>query len=155
MSSFDSWQFCFCWQPPKEFRGNYFGQSTTPTFSLVHHCLHAYMLRRRFEAILKHLKFTNTQPPAFKHPFHPGNELTVAFNEHSQSCFSPGWVNCLDESMSVWTNQWTCPGWMFVPRKPHPMGNEYHSLCCGLSGIMYAIKLVEDKDRPRQLPPPK
>ena len=117
--------------------------------------LHAYMSRRRFEAILKHLKFTNTQPPAFKHPFHPVNELIVAFNEHSQGCFSPGWVNCLDESMSVWTNQWTCPGWMFVPRKPHPMGNEYHSICCGLSGVMYAIELVEGKDRPRQLPPPK
>lgn len=57
--------------------------------------------------------------------------------------------------MSVWTNQWTCPGWMFVPRKPHPMGNEYHSLCCGISGIMYAIELVEGKDRPQQLSPPK
>ena len=119
-------------------------------------CLHAYMSRRRFEAILKHLKFTNSQPPAFKHPFHPVNELIVAFNEHSQSCFSPGWVNCLDESMSVWTNQWTCPGWMFVPRKPHPMGNVlYHSLCCGLSCVMYAIEVVEGKDRPRQLLPPK
>ena len=69
-------------------------------------------------------------------------------NYHSQSCFfSSGWVNCLDESMSFWTNQWTCPGWMFVPRKPHPMGNEYHSMCCGLSGIMNSIELVEGKDR--------
>ena len=83
------------------------------------------------------------------------NELIVAFNEHSQSCFSPGWVNCLAESMSIWTNQWTCPGWMFVPRKPYPMGNEYHSLCCGLSGVMYSIELVEGKDQLRQLPLPK
>jgi hypothetical protein len=57
--------------------------------------------------------------------------------------------------MSVCTNRWTCPGWMLVPRKPHPMGNEYHSLCCGPSGIMYAIELVEGKDRPREVPPPK
>ncbi len=35
------------------------------------------------------------------------------------------------------------------------MGNEYHSLCCGLSGFMYAIELVEGKDRPRKVPPPK
>jgi hypothetical protein len=34
------------------------------------------------------------------------------------------------------------------------IANEYHS-CCGLSGIMYAIELVEGKNRPRQLPPPK
>ena len=44
---------------------------------------------------------------------------------------------------------------MFVPRKPHPMGNEYHTLCCGISGVMYAIELVQGKDRPRQLPAPK
>jgi hypothetical protein len=42
---------------------------------------------------------------------------------------------------------------MFVPRKPHPMGNEYHSMCCGLSGVMYSIELVEGKDRTRQLLP--
>ena len=32
------------------------------------------------------------------------------------------------------------------------MGNEYHSICCGLSGIMFAIKLVEGKDKPRMKP---
>jgi Fe-S oxidoreductase len=36
-------------------------------------------------------------------------------------------------------------------RKPHPMENEYHSMCCGLSGVMYLIELVEGKDRPQQL----
>jgi hypothetical protein len=46
--------------------------------------------------------------------------------------------------------------WLQVfPRKPHPMENEYHTLCCGLSGIMYAIELVEGQDRPRQLQPAK
>jgi hypothetical protein len=62
----------------------------------------------------------------------------------------------LDKSMLVWTNTWTCPGWMFVPRKSHPMGNIYHTLCCGLSEIMYAIELVEGKYQPpRQLQPAK
>ena len=62
-----------------------------------------------------------------------------------QACVSLGWVICLDESISVWTNMWTtCPaGWiMFVPQKHHPMGNEYHSICCDLNGILYAIELV-------------
>ena len=56
--------------------------------------------------------------------------------------------------MSVWTNIWTCPGWMFVPMKPHPMGNEFHSICRRVSGIMYAtIELVQEgKDRPPQIP---
>ena len=117
--------------------------------------LHAYMSRRRFEAILKSLTFTTKTPPAFKDPFHPVSDLIDAFNKHSAACFSPSWVSCLDESMSVWTNMYTCPGWMFVPRKPHPMGNEYHSICCGVSGIMYAIELVKGKDRPPQLAPEK
>ena len=32
------------------------------------------------------------------------------------------------------------------------MGKEYHSICCGLSGIMFAIKLVQGKDRLSQIP---
>jgi Transposase IS4 len=39
--------------------------------------------------------------------------------------------------------------------KSVPMGNEYHSVCCGVSGTIYSIKLVEGKDRPLELPPPK
>jgi hypothetical protein len=42
---------------------------------------------------------------------------------------------------------------MFVPQKPWPMENEYHSICCALSGIMYSIELVEGKDWPQQLGP--
>ncbi|KAL7549033.1 hypothetical protein ACHAWF_012294, partial [Thalassiosira exigua] len=53
--------------------------------------------------------------------------------------------------MSIWHNRWTCPGWVFCPRKPHPFGNEYHSAYCGITGIMFVIELVEGKDRPREL----
>ena len=52
---------------------------------------------------------------------------------------------CIDESMSIWFNKWTCPGWMFVPRKPHPFGNEYHSKACGVATVMDKIDLVEGK----------
>ena len=52
--------------------------------------------------------------------------------------------------MSIWFNRFTCPGWTFVPRKPHPFGNEYHSICCGKSGIMYAVEIVEGKDYPKK-----
>ena len=72
------------------------------------------------------------------------------FNKHMAEVFVPSWVSCLDKSMSIWFNKFTCPGWMFVPRKPHPFGNEYHSICCGLSGVMFAIELVEGKDRPKE-----
>ena len=65
--------------------------------------------------------------------------------------FIPGYMNCLDESMNMWTNKVTCPGFMFVPHKPWPFGNENHTVCCCSSGIMWGIDLVEGKDRPQQL----
>ena len=112
-----------------------------------------YMSRTRFEAILANLRLTNIPAPSFVDKFHEVRQLLKAWNDHMKEVFIPGWINCLDESMSVWTSQWTCPGWMVVPRKPHPFGNEYHTLCCGLCGILYALELVEGKDRPRQMGP--
>lgn len=44
-------------------------------------------------------------------------------------------------------NRWTYPGWVYCPRKPHPFGNEYHTACCGVSGIMFTMEMVEEKDR--------
>jgi hypothetical protein len=65
--------------------------------------------------------------------------------------FLAGWVICLDESMSIWHQRWTCPGWIFCPRKPHLFGNDYHTACCALSNILFSIELVEGKDGPAQL----
>ncbi len=51
------------------------------------------------------------------------------------------------------------PGWMVVPRKPHPFGNEYHTICDGEVGcgnpIMWLVKLQEGKDRPDKAGPKK
>ena len=67
--------------------------------------------------------------------------------------FTPSWVSCLDESMSTWTNNYSCPAWMFVPCKPWPFGNEYHKVCCSLSGILWQMEIVEGKDAPLQIVP--
>ena len=63
--------------------------------------------------------------------------------------FLPGWISCLDESMSAWLNKFTCPGFMCVPRKPWPFGNEWHTIACGICGIIYQAELVEGKDEPK------
>jgi hypothetical protein len=55
--------------------------------------------------------------------------------------------------MSPWTNPYTCPGWVFCPCKPHPEGNEYHTICCGVTGILFDLELREGKDCPSELPP--
>ena len=80
--------------------------------------------------------------------------MLEAWGENMQQSFMPGYMDCLDESMSVWTNKFTCPGFMFVPRKPWHFGNQYHSVCCCTSGIMWGIEMVEGKDHPWQLGQP-
>jgi hypothetical protein len=62
--------------------------------------------------------------------------------------YVPSWVSCLDESMSIWNMRWTCPGYVFYPHKPHPVGNEYHTIADGVTTILYAAEIVMGKDKP-------
>ena len=41
--------------------------------------------------------------------------------------FLPSCINVIDESMMEWFNKWD-PGFMFVGRKPHPFGNDWHAI---------------------------
>lgn len=107
----------------------------------------------RFDEITAALSFTTKEPPTYLDKFFFIRQMITQWNKNMGEVFCPSWVSCLDESMSKWTNRWTCPGWMFVPRKPHPFGNEYHSICCALSGIMFQIEIVEGKDAPKDKPP--
>ena len=115
--------------------------------------LHNFMSRKHFEVILKALAITARQPPAFRYRFWVVREVLEAWNSNMMEQFTPSWVSCLDESMSTWTNKYSCPGWMFVPRKPWPFGNEYHTVCCSLSGILWQMELVEGKDSPSEIIP--
>ena len=112
-----------------------------------------FMSKKRFEEILKALSFTSRQPPAFRDCFWEVREMLDAWNTNMTEQFTPSWVSCLDESMSTWTNKYSCPGWMFVPRKPWPFGNEYHTVCWSLSGILWQMELVEGKDSPSEIVP--
>ena len=113
------------------------------------------MSRNRFEEILRALTFTVHQPPMFKDGFWFVREIIQGWNDNMAKIFIPSWVSCLDESMSIWINMFSCPGFIFVPRKPHPFGNEYHTICCCKSGILWQMELVEGKDRPPEALPPK
>ena len=111
------------------------------------------MSRKRFEAILKALGITARQPPSFRDPFWEVREVLETWNSNMMEQFTPSWINCLDESMSTWINKYSCPGWMFVPQKPWPFGNEYHTVRCSLSGILWQMELVEGKDSPLEINP--
>ena len=109
------------------------------------------MTRHRFDLILDNLQLTTRKPPSsnVNDKFWEVRELIDEFNKNMAEQFSPSWVTCLDKSMSIWFSRYTCPGWTFVPQKPHPFGNEYHTIACALTNIIFAIEIVEGKDRPR------
>ena len=83
-------------------------------------------------------------------------QLVQAWKDNMRDRFMPSWISCLDESMSVWLSMHTCPGWMCLPRKPHPFGNEWNAICCGLSGIVFDVELAEGDNNapPERLRPP-
>ena len=60
------------------------------------------------------------------------------WNENMGTNFLPSSINCIDESMSKWINEYTCPGFMYVPRKNWKFGNEYHDTGCADSNIIWA-----------------
>ncbi len=65
--------------------------------------------------------------------------------------FVPSWISGLDESMSSWANIYSCPGFMYVSKKPWPSDKEWHSICCANGGVMYDIELVQGKNHPHQM----
>ena len=40
---------------------------------------------------------------------------------------------------------------MFVPRKPNPFGNEWHTSYCELCRIIFDVEIMEGKDGPKEL----
>ena len=113
--------------------------------------LQQYMSRMRFEAILSAIKYTKENSLAFVDCFWEVCKLIDAWNESMLKNFSPSWINTIDESISKWINEFTCPGFMYVPRKPWPFGNEYHDASCADSDIIWQVDLREGKNRPVQL----
>ena len=107
-----------------------------------------FMSRKQFEEILGALQLTRRSAPAYKERFYKVREMLEMCNTNMEEVFLAGWISCLDESMSKWVNEYTCPGFICVPRKPWPLGNEYHMIACGVCGVMYAVELVEGKDEP-------
>ncbi len=67
---------------------DFWSQDTPEMFPCAPYRLHTYMSRRRFELILKHLKFTTTDPPTFKNPFHNVNDLLEGWNQHTDNIVS-------------------------------------------------------------------
>ena len=74
------------------------------------------MPRTRFEAITSALKYTGKPPPTYKDGFWEVRRIIDEWNLNIDKKFTPYWVLCLDDSISKWLNEYTCPSFMCVPR---------------------------------------
>ena len=84
-------------------------------------CLGIWMTQTRFETILSAHTLTNITSPTFIDKFWEGQKMVEAWGMNMKDNFIPGYMNCLDESMSVWTNKFTCPGFVFIPINHSPL----------------------------------
>ena len=109
------------------------------------------MTRDRFEEILKKLSFTKANQPTYKDRIFEHREIESEWNRNMKEQYAPSDRSTLDESMKKWVNQFTCPGFMVVPHKPWPFGNDYISICDYDPYVMYQVEMVEGKDRPPEL----
>ena len=67
------------------------------------------MSRRRFETILGAMQFTNAEPS-----FWEVRQMLEAWNDNMKEQFVASWMSCLDEYMSKWVNEFTCPGYTLM-----------------------------------------
>ena len=95
------------------------------------------MSRNHFEAILIALSYVDHDLSVLLDHFWDVQQLIDAWNQNMAETFLPSWINVIDKSMSKWVNEYTCPGLMFVPRKPWPFGNDYHDADCAGSVILF------------------
>jgi len=108
-----------------------------------------YMSGKRFEQISSAIKLTSKEPPTYRDRFFWVREMIQAFNDETKDVFVPGWLVVVDESMVAFLNKY-CPGWTVVKRKPHPMGNEYHTTADCVTKVIFHIEICEGKDKPKE-----
>ena len=73
-------------------------------------CVTSFISRHRFENLLINLGYTKNAPPPFRDCFWEVREMLSLWNKNMGTQFSSAWINCIDESMSKWMNEYTFQG---------------------------------------------
>lgn len=115
------------------------------------------MTRHRFEVLWRHHRWSDqpaVRPPNMSHEAYRWSRVfdhRDRFNAWRASNFVPSdWI-CVDESISRWYGlggHWInmgLPQYVAIDRKPEN-GCEIQDACCGRSGVMIRIKIVETAD---------
>ena len=114
-------------------------------------CLNDIMSKRCLNKILLVHQASNTPFTVYKDRFYPVRDILSAWNKNTAANFISSWVVCLDKSMLLWTYMWSCPDFVFCPKKPWPIGNEYYTIMYRFILIIFHMNLVERKDWPSKL----
>ena len=137
------WLYMACWVGIESCR--YWWYIMTPSMAkCAPFRLNRIMPRNRFDSILGALSFNNIEVP-YEDGFLQMRQLEEDWNQNMAQQFLPSWINVFDDFMIEWFNKWS-PGFICVGGKPHPFGNEWHTICCALISILWRAQIVEGKD---------
>ncbi|CAG8652452.1 15302_t:CDS:2, partial [Cetraspora pellucida] len=123
---------------------------TQDTHPLLLFNFQRWMSILRFEQIVSHytlimpneLEISDSSDPLFSvHSF------INAFNTNLDEAVIPGSMLCIEESMNSWLGTKNkIPGHRKIPRKPHPVGQEWKTLADGLTNIIIQLEPCKDKE---------
>lgn len=105
---------------------NFWSSCNMDMFATAPYWFNDIMSRNQFEAILTSLTFTDKTAPAYKDPFFEVRQMINEWNKNMFHNFEPRWISCLDKSIMKWINAFTCPGFIFILRKPWPFENKFY-----------------------------
>ena len=89
------------------------------------------MSLNRFEDILPNLAHTDKNVPAYNEKLLHMRQMEDAWNANTKNVFEPFWVSVIYDKIKEWIRKHTCPAWVFVGHKPHPFGNDRHTIAWG------------------------
>lgn len=117
-----------------------------------------FMPRNRFEDLLRYLRLdTYAAGDLRDDKWRPIRAFVHDFNVARERHVYPGWMLCVDESISSWRGRDGTvldgmPHVTKIKRKPHGVGLEMRDACDVMSGIMLRLELCEGKEAMMEKP---
>ena len=143
------WFYMGCWVEISN-RSNWWSTAEPTISGGAPFRLNNYMSRTRFDGILVSIRYIDQKVIGYQDGFVHTRKIEEAWNLNMAEQFNPQWINVLDESMMECFGKYA-PRFMFVGRKPHHFVNERHTICCGLTFVLWIYQIVEGKDIPQSL----
>ena len=120
-----------------------------------HHCFNILNNRNRFNQIKSYFHLIFADPTKEEiDEYWPVIAGVVGFNNCRKHRVAACRVKVVDESMSPFKPKHAkcsnLPNISFIARKPEPLGIEFKTVCCALTGIMLYLEIQRGKDRMKE-----